>query len=46
MFNDNASDLERQKKLEELIRKVADEDDPDASEEEGVGEASEIPSFE
>ena len=38
MFNDNASDLDRQKKLEELIRKV--------SEEEGVGEASEIPTFE
>jgi len=29
-----------------LIRKVSDEDDPDASEEEGVGEASEIPTFE
>ena len=46
MFNDNASDLDRQKKLEELIRKVSDEEDPDASEEEGVGEASEIPSYE
>jgi len=41
MFNDNASDLERQKKLEELIRKNNDSDD---AEEEGDEEKeSEVP---
>ncbi len=34
MFNDNASDTDRQKKLEELIRKVADEDVDDGEDEE------------
>jgi hypothetical protein len=41
MFNDNASDIDRQKKLEELIRRN-DEDD-DKSEEE---KETEIPTFE
>ena len=40
MFNDNASDQDRQKKLEELIRKV---DDPENESEE---EETEIPTFE
>ena len=34
MFNDNASDTERQKKLEELIRKVDDDDEDDENERE------------
>jgi hypothetical protein len=34
MFNDNASDTDRQKKLEELIRKVADDDVDDGEDEE------------
>lgn len=34
MFNDNASDTDRQKKLEELIRKVADDDADEGEDEE------------
>lgn len=40
MFNDNASDLDRQKRLEELIRKNDDDDEKSENEE------SEIPTFE
>lgn len=39
MFNDNASDTDRQKKLEELIRKVDDEEEN----EEGIEKESEVP---
>ena len=42
MFNDNASDLDRQKKLEELIRK--NDDDDDKSEDKDA--ESEIPTYE
>jgi len=42
MFNDNASDQDRQKKLEELIRK--NNDDGDDSEDKNA--ESEIPTFE
>lgn len=41
MFNDKASDQDRQKKLEELLRAPDDEDDK--SEDNGV---SEIPTYE
>jgi SNF2 family DNA or RNA helicase len=43
MFNENASDLERQHKLEELIRKNVDDDDDEHSEDKNS--ESEIPSF-
>lgn len=39
MFNDNASDIERQKKLEELIRRVDDDDGDEDNEE----KESEVP---
>ena len=47
MFNDNASDLDRQKKLQELIRNTIDDDDnEDSRDEDGNVIESEIPSFE
>jgi hypothetical protein len=36
MFNDNARDTDRQNKLEELIRKVVDDDADDGEDEESV----------
>ena len=38
MFNDNASDIDRQKKLEELIRQGNDDDDDE-------NQTSEVPDF-
>lgn len=43
MFNDNASDLERQNKLQELIRRGNEDSDEESAEKD---EESEIPTFE